>query len=48
MGGKHFVTVEAILEAPTDSFAHGIIHVYEKEIEIQGFSTVTNRVLSIE
>jgi hypothetical protein len=48
VGGKHFVTVEAILEAPTDSFAHGIIHVYEKEIEIQGFSTVTNRVLSIE
>ncbi|CAK9194490.1 unnamed protein product [Sphagnum troendelagicum] len=48
VGAKHFVTVEAILEAPTGSFAHGIIHVYEKEIEIQGFSTVTSRVLSIE
>lgn len=48
MGAKHFVTMEAILEAPTGSFAHGIIHVYDKEIEIQGFSTVTSRVLSIE
>ncbi|XP_024537776.1 manganese-dependent ADP-ribose/CDP-alcohol diphosphatase-like [Selaginella moellendorffii] len=47
VSGKHFVTVEAILEAPTGSHAHGFVSVYEDKITIHGHGTVTSRELQI-
>lgn len=48
VGAKHFVTLEAILEAPTNSEAHGLVHVFDKEIIIEGFGTVTSRQLKLD
>jgi hypothetical protein len=48
VGNTHFVTVESILEAPTNSHAHGIIHVFEKEIIIEGSGEVTPRKLQLD
>lgn len=45
--GKHFVTVEAILEAPQSEVAHAIVHVFEDRISIQGFGRVTSRDLPL-
>lgn len=48
VGNTHFVTVESILEAPTNSHAHGIVHVFEKEIIIEGSGEVTPRKLQLD
>lgn len=47
-GNTHFVTVESILEAPTNSHAHGIVHVFEKVIIIEGSGVVTPRKLQLD
>lgn len=41
----HYVTIEAILEAPTGEVAFGVVHVYEDALEIVGSGTVTSRKL---
>lgn len=43
--GKHFVTLEALLEAPPGSNSFGTVHVYKDRIEIAGTGTMTSRVL---
>ncbi|XP_024533152.1 manganese-dependent ADP-ribose/CDP-alcohol diphosphatase-like isoform X1 [Selaginella moellendorffii] len=48
INGKHFVTVQAILEAPTGSQAHAVVNVFDRhKITIQGTGTVISRVLEI-
>jgi manganese-dependent ADP-ribose/CDP-alcohol diphosphatase len=44
-GRKHFVTVEALLEAPSGSNAYAVVLVHKDRIEIQGHGTVTSRVM---
>lgn len=44
---RHFITLEAMLEAPTDSNAYGIAQFFEDIIELQGFGTVTSRQLDV-
>lgn len=43
--GKHFVTLEALLEAPTGSNSYGTVHVFKDRIEIAGTGTMTSRIL---
>lgn len=47
LGGTHFVTLEAILEAPPEQTAHGFAHVYQDRIEIEGCGVVTSRKLAL-
>lgn len=47
MGRKHFVTVEAILEAPSGSNAYGMVLVYKDRIEVQGHGSVTSRIMKL-
>ncbi|KAG6543161.1 hypothetical protein Mapa_015410 [Marchantia paleacea] len=47
VGGQHFVTVQAILEAPPDSEAHAFVHVYKDHITIEGYGFVESRNLTI-
>ena len=44
-GGKHFTTVEAIVECPPESVAYGIVEVYPSSLVIHGAGTVTSRTL---
>ncbi|XP_024519797.1 manganese-dependent ADP-ribose/CDP-alcohol diphosphatase-like [Selaginella moellendorffii] len=43
INGKHFVTLEAILEAPEGWCAHGLLRIYNGWIEIQGYGSVISR-----
>lgn len=45
--GRHFITLEALLEAPEDSNAFGILRVFDDRLEIIGRGTVTDRVMRI-
>ncbi|KAL3701177.1 hypothetical protein R1sor_019199 [Riccia sorocarpa] len=47
VGNKHFVTLQAILEAPTDTEAHAFIHVFDNHISIEGHGFVESRDLPI-
>lgn len=44
--GKHFTTVEAIVECPPDSVAYGIVDVYPSSLVIRGAGRVTSRKLN--
>jgi hypothetical protein len=46
-GKQHFVTVQAIVEAPTGIEAHAFVHVYEDRIAIEGHGFVESRLLDI-
>jgi hypothetical protein len=46
-GKQHFVTVQAIVEAPTGVEAHAFVHVYQDQIVIEGHGFVESRVLDI-
>jgi manganese-dependent ADP-ribose/CDP-alcohol diphosphatase len=46
-GKKHAVTVEGLLEAPTDGNAYAVLKFFNDRLEIEGFGTVTSRKLSI-
>ncbi|GJP37368.1 hypothetical protein CLOM_g21781 [Closterium sp. NIES-68] len=48
MGGTHFLTLEAILEAPEGSDAHGIMDVYSDRIELRGYGFVESRVFRLD
>ncbi|CAI5501010.1 unnamed protein product [Closterium sp. Naga37s-1] len=48
MRGKHFLTLEAILEAPEGSEAHGIMDVYGDRIELRGSGFVKSRVFRLD
>lgn len=41
--GKHFITLEGLLESPEDSNAFCTVHVYEDRFDIVGEGTVTSR-----
>ncbi|KAL2650474.1 hypothetical protein R1flu_018602 [Riccia fluitans] len=43
VGNKHFVTVQAILQAPPDTEAHAFIHVFDDYISIEGYGFVESR-----
>lgn len=43
--GVHYVTVQAILEAPTDSNAYGVLELGDGIITLRGFGTVPNKEL---
>ena len=45
---QHFVTLEALLEAPSVGNAYAVLRVFEDHLEIVGEGTVTSRVLKIE
>ncbi len=45
--GRHFVTVEALLEAPVDGNAYAMIHVHGDRIRIEGSGSVTSRELVV-
>ncbi|GMH35118.1 hypothetical protein BSKO_02986 [Bryopsis sp. KO-2023] len=45
--GKHFVTLEGLLEAPSNSNAFGYVHVFKDRIEIQGEGELSSRVLQM-
>mmetsp|Transcript_33367 Transcript_33367/g.94533 ORF Transcript_33367/g.94533 Transcript_33367/m.94533 type:complete len:333 (+) Transcript_33367:105-1103(+) len=44
-GGIHFLTLEGMVEAPADSNAFAVVHVFEDAIEVHGRGVVPNRVL---
>ncbi|GAB4817700.1 hypothetical protein N2152v2_004746 [Parachlorella kessleri] len=46
--GKHFVTLEAMLEAPSGSNAYGVVQVLEDRVVIEGRGTVTSRDLLLD
>ncbi|CAI5474112.1 unnamed protein product, partial [Closterium sp. Yama58-4] len=48
MRGKHFLTLEAILEAPEGSEAHGIMDMYGDRIELRGCGFVKSRVFRLD
>lgn len=47
VGGKHFITLEALLEAPADSNAWGVLHVHPDRLVVEGRGTVTSRELAL-
>lgn len=46
-GGVHWVTVEAMCEAPTGSNAYAVLHFYGDRVEVEGVGSVTSRVLKL-
>ena len=48
INGKHFVTLEALLEAPSGSNAYGVVQVLEDRVVIRGKGTVTSRELLLD
>lgn len=46
-GGVHWVTLEAMCEAPTGSNAYAVLHFFDDRIEVEGVGSVTNRVLKL-
>ena len=47
IGGRHFVTLEALLEAPPGGNAYGVVEVRPREIAIVGAGSVTSRRLAV-
>lgn len=47
LGKKYAVTVQGLVEAPTDSNAYAMLKVFDDRIEIEGKGTVTSRKLSL-
>jgi hypothetical protein len=45
--GRHFVTLEAVLEAPAGSNAYGTVRVYADRVEVEGAGQLTSRSLSV-
>jgi hypothetical protein len=45
--GRHFVTLEALLEAPRDGTAYAVLHIYQDRIIIEGHGSVTSRHLPV-
>jgi hypothetical protein len=45
--GRHFVTLEALLEAPPGGTAFAVVHVYNDIICIEGQGSVTTRQLPV-
>ncbi|CAG9464848.1 unnamed protein product [Pedinophyceae sp. YPF-701] len=45
--GRHFVTLEAILEAPEGSNAYGVVSVHEDKIVVEGHGELSSRVLHV-
>ena len=48
LDGKHFVTLEAMLEAPSGSNAYGVVKVLQDRLVIEGRGTVTSRELLLD
>lgn len=46
-GGVHFLTLEAIVEAPTGSNAFAVLDFYDDKIVVRGFGSATSRVLDL-
>lgn len=46
-GGVHFLTLEAIVEAPQGGNAFAVLDFYEGKIVVQGFGSATSRVLDL-
>lgn len=46
-GGRHFVTLEALLEAPAGGNAFAVVHVYADRVVVEGRGTVTSRQLAV-
>lgn len=46
-GGVHFVTLQALVEAPPDFTAYCVVHVHADRVEIQGRGTVPSRVMQL-
>ena len=46
-GGVHFLTLEAIVEAPTGSNAFAVLDFYDEKIVVRGFGSATSRVLDL-
>lgn len=47
INGKHFITLEAMLEAPPDSNAFAIVELHDDMCTIEGHGTVTSRKLPL-
>ncbi|EFN59457.1 hypothetical protein CHLNCDRAFT_138033 [Chlorella variabilis] len=47
INGRHFVTLEALLEAPPGSNAFAVLHVFGDRIRIAGSGSVTSRELAV-
>ena len=47
VGGTHFVTPEAMLEAPRGSNAYALVGVFPDRLELQGVGRVTSRVMHL-
>lgn len=45
--GRHFVTLEAMLEAPVGSNAYALLHVHADRLVLQGLGSVTGRELAL-
>ena len=45
--GRHFCTLEALLESPPDGNAYALLHLYPDRLVIEGIGTVTSRVLAV-
>lgn len=45
--GRHFVTVDGLLEAKPDSNAFAALHVYSSRAVVAGFGTVQSRELAV-
>ena len=46
-GGVHFLTLEAIVEAPSGSNAFAVLDFHEDKIVVRGFGSATSRVLDL-
>ena len=45
--GRHFVTLEALLEAPEGGNAYAVVHVFPDRVHIVGSGSVTSRELAV-
>lgn len=45
--GRHFLTVEGLLEAPSGGTAYAVVHVHADRLVVQGRGTVTSRHLAV-
>lgn len=46
--GRHFITLEALLEAPPAGNAYGVVHVHPGRLVLEGHGTVTSRELPLQ
>ena len=45
--GRHFLTLQGLLEAPSDGTAYAVVHVHADRLRIEGHGTVPNRELPV-